>query len=324
MEYPTLITAGSSVLLNRGPLAGILAPEQVTIHEFGHQFWYGLVGSNEFEEAWLDEGFNSYSTGRIVDRAYGADRSLLNLSFLKLGEIGAARMSNDPDMKIDAILQPSWSYATSYGFYSYQKPELALGTLERLLGEKAMARLMREYHERWRFKHPSSEDFFSVASEVSGRELGWFFDQVIRGTEVVDYAIAEASSREVSGRRGVFGDGADRRTVDDKDENAGPSYASTVRVRRLGGVTIPVEIAFKFEGAEPERTMWDGAGRSKTYEFLRPQRLEWARIDPDHKILLDVDWLNNDRRLASDRRVAGKWSARVLFWLQNLLMTIAL
>jgi hypothetical protein len=67
MEYPTLITIGS-----RWPApASLLSPEGVTIHEFGHQYWYGLAASNEFEEAWLDEGLNTYTTGRVLDREYG-------------------------------------------------------------------------------------------------------------------------------------------------------------------------------------------------------------------------------------------------------------
>ena len=71
MEYPTFITAGTSTLFNRWPLDRVLAPEGVTVHEFGHQYWQSMVASNEFEESWLDEGFNSYSTGKVMERVYG-------------------------------------------------------------------------------------------------------------------------------------------------------------------------------------------------------------------------------------------------------------
>ncbi len=66
MEYPTLITCGTPYILHPRQLA----PEGVTIHEFGHQFWYGLSGNNEFEASYLDEGWNSYSEGRCQDLAY--------------------------------------------------------------------------------------------------------------------------------------------------------------------------------------------------------------------------------------------------------------
>ena len=76
MEYPTFITGGTSVLLNHWPFENIHLNDEVLAHEYGHQFWYGLVGSNEFEEAWLDEGFDSYSTGRLVGRLFGERRSM--------------------------------------------------------------------------------------------------------------------------------------------------------------------------------------------------------------------------------------------------------
>ncbi|MCA8968991.1 MAG: M1 family metallopeptidase [Planctomycetes bacterium] len=66
MEYPTLITCGTRYLLHPQRLQ----PEGVTVHEFGHQFWYGLSANNEPEEPWLDEGVNSYSEGRTQDLAY--------------------------------------------------------------------------------------------------------------------------------------------------------------------------------------------------------------------------------------------------------------
>ena len=66
MEYPTLFTAGTRWLV----APRTLTPESVTIHEGGHQWWYGLVGSNEFEHAWMDEGFNTFSTARVEGVAY--------------------------------------------------------------------------------------------------------------------------------------------------------------------------------------------------------------------------------------------------------------
>src|SRR3989449_9973530 len=67
MEYPTFITVGTSFW----PGERSSEPEGVTVHEFGHQFWYGLVANNEFEEAWLDEGFNSYHTEKAAVLALG-------------------------------------------------------------------------------------------------------------------------------------------------------------------------------------------------------------------------------------------------------------
>jgi hypothetical protein len=97
---------------------------------------------------------------------------------------------------------------------------------------------------------------------------------------------------------------------------------SSVVVRRRGDVTVPVEIAFKFEGQPPERVTWDGRDEWHKFTFRRPHRIEWAEVDPDRRLLLDVSWLNNARRVEADHRVATKWTARWVFWLQNVLRLV--
>ena len=68
-----LVTAGTSALMP----GSVLAPELVTMHEIGHKYWYGMVGSNEFEDAWLDEGVNSYVEVKVMDALYGRGTSVL-------------------------------------------------------------------------------------------------------------------------------------------------------------------------------------------------------------------------------------------------------
>lgn len=148
------------------------------VHEFGHQFWYGLVANNEFEESWMDEGFNTYSTAKVLKTAYGADvipfgfagvdwfyfpieipHPLEDRIFTLQGEF------NDP------ILTPAWKFydSTSYGLNSYPRTGLTLNTLERYLGEDVMARVMREYQQKWRYRHPASQDFSTPSIRSRGR-----------------------------------------------------------------------------------------------------------------------------------------------------------
>ena len=334
MEYPTFITAGSNVIFNRWPFDRIRGVEMVTIHEFGHQFWYAMVGNNEFEEAWLDEGINSYSTGKVIDVAYGKDRGMVEFLGLRIGEVDTLRAGNSPTAIYNRIIARSWDYTPTsvYGFYSYQKPEIALRTLEGYLGDETMARIMRTYHERWRFRHPGSEDFFAVANEVSGQDLGWYFDPVFRGTDVLDYDVATVVSEPVAQPRGVVDTPEGRKTMTEADarkaaadaRKAGVQYATRVVVRRTGGVSFPVEVAFKFEGKPVERISWDGKERTKTFRFTRAERLEWADVDPDRKVVLDVNWLNNGRRVEGDSRTATTWTTRWLFLIQNLLTSFGL
>jgi Peptidase family M1 domain len=328
MEYPTFITAGTSWLLNRWPFDRVLAVEGVTVHEFGHQFWYGLVANNEFEEAWLDEGINSYSTGKIMDLAFGPSTSAGEILGLRIGNTDTLRAQNSPNRQFDAVRTPSWQFMNGYGYYVYTKPELILRTLEGFLGEQTMARVMRTYHERWRFRHPGSDDFYAVASEVAGRDLTWYFKAVVERPDILDYELSGVRSGVVSPVEGWVDEKGQRRllTTDqsgDPDPEKGP-FESVVTVRRRGGVTMPVEIELQFEGKAPERITWDGDGRWKRFTFVRPERLRSARLDPYDKRFLDVDWLNNARRIESDPRVAAHWTARWLFWVQNLVAMVGL
>ena len=301
MEYPTFITGGTASALNGPPFDRVLIPEITVIHEFGHQYWYGLVASNEFEEAWLDEGINSYSTGKLLDVVYPPTESFATLFGLTFSETEFARFDNTRAMNADRVRQPSWTFLEDrvYAYSVYYKPELVLGTLERMIGEQTMARVMRAYAERWRFRHPNSDDFYAVASEVSGRDLTTFFKQTIEDTGVLDYELAEIASA-----------------------GTGASRTSTVLVRRLGKIQVPVEIEIRFEGGAVERRTWDGRDRWTRLTFTRPEAVESARIDPDHTLRLDVSWINNARRAEPDRRVAVKWTSRWWFWMQNLLSLV--
>ncbi|MCB9914206.1 MAG: M1 family metallopeptidase [Planctomycetes bacterium] len=83
MEYPTLFTAGTELFTTPEDYQ----PESVTVHECGHQFWYGLVGNNEFESSWLDEGFNSYTDSEVLIRAYGRERGATKYSGLRIAGV---------------------------------------------------------------------------------------------------------------------------------------------------------------------------------------------------------------------------------------------
>ena len=326
MEYPTFITGGSFWLGNFWPLSEVRAPEMVTVHEFGHQFWYGMVANNEFEEAWLDEGINTYSTGLAMDAEYGRATSYGSFMGIELSDEDVLRVSGTPNQK-DVILKPSWAYAGDYSIYAYQKPATVLRTLQGLLGDETMARVMRTYHERWRFRHPSSADFFATASEVAGRDLDWFFEQAFRTGHVLDYAVSAVSTREAPEPRGVFGRPLAQGAAPEAKGAAKAEkklYESRVLVRRQGEFAFPVTLAVKFEGKPAERLQWDGRDRWKRFTFTRPERLEWATVDPDHKVWLDANWLDNARRVESDPKLAASWSSRFLFGVQALLMFLGL
>lgn len=334
VEYPTLIFAGTRYSYKYWPFSGFREPEIVTLHEFAHQYWYGLVGSNEFEEAWLDEGFTTYSTAKAMDLGYGSEASIVDILGFELNGLEADRISNRHDRRTDRIATPSWQFSRGqYGFNSYARTALVLDTMEGILGRETMARVLRTYHERFRYGHPRGEDFFAVAEEVSGRDLDWYFEQVVLGAGVFDPAIDRISTAPVEAFRGrveregeplVVSEEEAARDEDAADEAATRRWRSVVELRHLGEVQLPVEVELVFEGQEPEVRIWEGERRWERWTIERDERLLSARIDPQGKLALDAARLNNARRVDAEPRAARSLSARLLHWLQSALAWMAL
>ena len=309
MEYPTLFTAGTRWLAP----AGVTTPEGVTVHEAGHQFWYGIVGNNEFEDAWMDEGFNTFSTARAVAQVYHPNHLALRyfggfvpwvVKDIALGrETEGNRLAGyRRDATSDAQSTPTYRYFPSTGgSITYNKTALWLGTLERWLGWPSLQRVMSAHFERWKFRHPGPDDFFAVANEVTGQDLGWYFDQVYRSSNVFDYGVQDLKS------------------VRDGDQ-----YRTNVIVRRYGEAIFPVDVLVTFRSGERVTEHWDGKDRWKLYAYDRGAQGLSAQVDPNRVLLLDVDYTNNSKTLEPKGAAAAtKWSLTWMLWLQDCLLSWA-
>jgi hypothetical protein len=222
--------------------------------------------------------------------------------------------------KLDLQSTPSWRYWPGAGGpLSYSKTALWLNTLERYLGWPVLQRAMSTFFERYRFRHPKPQDFFDVVSEVSGRDMTWFFDQVYRSSNVFDYEVADLRSEPV-GDSGFFDAGGRARYQDERAERG--RFRTTVVVRRLGEGLFPVDVQVKFENGERARERWDGRDRWKLFTFERTARAVSAQVDPDRVLLLDVDYTNNTRTLEPRGGAAAtKWMWKWIAWLQDALLT---
>ena len=335
MEYPTFVTGRAHFWTPQK----VLSPEGVTVHEVGHQWWYGLVANNEFEESWLDEGITSWSASRVERQVYEPRRYFKRffggIPFVFDSVPIPFETSGLPDIRksgtLDLLVRPGWKYLNrkSYRVNSYDKPEVTLWTLERLLGEDLMLEVMRTYFQRYRFKHPTTEDFIRTVDEVTKRDHRWFFEQTFFSAEWVDYAVVTATSKPIPSREGIFdkNDSSTYVSPSEGDETE-KTYLNEVVVRRLGGARFPVEIAMLFENGLKIRKHWDGKDPWRRYQVEKGVRLTFAEVDPKGKILLDIDPTNNSRWVKHEKDpgfslAAKKWASRWLFWFQNLLESFA-
>jgi hypothetical protein len=354
MEYPTFITGGTYFW----PGERAFEPEGVTVHEFGHQFWYGLVGNNEFEEAWLDEGFNTYSTGKVLETAYGEECGyqrvfgmpvplhswfLVQLPEFPFAGVGgiplgtylgcvrspertSGRLEYLDQAKDDDLVRFGWQYlnGTSYVVNSYTRPGLTLRTLESYLGQETMARVMRTYQQRWRYRHPCTRDFIEVVNEVSGQNMNWFFEQFFYSSNLADYEVSSITNEPLEGQVGVYGESGNKTTYLEQDaakafeKSKNKHYHSTVVVRRRGEALAPVDVTIGFDNGETVKSSWDGQYRWTKFVFEKAAKVTSAEVDPERKLALEANFTNNSRLADADNRGAAKWYIRWIFWLENL------
>jgi hypothetical protein len=314
MEYPTFITADTTWWI----FDGFKLPEVVVEHEFGHQYWYGMVATNEFEEAWLDEGINQYSEAKVMDALYGRDVDFLNTRVGIASERGTDHNGYVSVAEFDPMTRFGWKFLDSgaYSGITYTKTAVVLLTLEHIIGEEKVRQAQHVYFERYRFKHPTGDDFMSTVNEVAGQNLDWFWNQAVRGTQILDYRILSADSERA--------DWADKNAP--KNEKKGETeYISNVVVHRKGDFILPVTLEVKFDNGETVREQWDGQDRWHRYTWQKKAKLVSAEIDPENAIWLDRDFFNNSRLVEGDSHATGKiagywmiftqWFSQLLAWL---------
>ncbi|MFQ6109979.1 MAG: M1 family aminopeptidase [Candidatus Aminicenantales bacterium] len=348
MEYPTLFTAGTSILTSKD----VLSPEGVIIHEFGHNYWYGLCANNEFEEAWLDEGINTYSTGKVTAKAFGAGS--ISVFPLRINRIPISWFVKLPKyydwefdravgihvVELDPITTPSWRFYNrgSYGLNVYMRASTCLHTLERLVGEKAMLRILRTFQMRYRYHHPHTQDFINVVNEITGKDMSWFFEELFFNTLNFDYGISSLTSvTKQKYAPGIFDKNGEKEEwtaekMKEKKEKESKAegekiYITRVRVRRFGEARIRGEARLKlkvvFEDGSEEIRYWKGQERWKRFVFEKPSRAKYAQLDPECIWLIDSNLTNNSLRIQSSGKGILKLTGQILFWVQNYLQLFA-
>jgi aminopeptidase N len=304
MEYPTLITGGTSWIEPRRALS----LEDTIIHEVGHQFWYGMVATNEFEDAWLDEGIATFSDARMLVEAYGPPRlseryfgGFIPYVFadfaLERDNVWNIRRRYRAEAKSDALSTPS--YRSPSRALTYFKPVLWLHTLERWLGWPAVRQGLSTFFDKRKFQHPGPDALFQALKESAGRDLGWLDNQFYAESNVFDYGVQ------------------DLRSVAE-----GQQFRTTVIVRRYGEAIFPIPVVVSFANGDRVTERWDGRGRWQLYEYVRADKAAAVEVDPERVLRLDMNYTNNSRTLAPKAEAAAeKWSLKWIVWLQDCLLT---
>jgi len=337
MEYPTLITVGTCY----GLPTGIRTSESLVVHEFVHQYFMGMIASNEKEEPWLDEGFVTYFEDRIIDASVAHLEGVPHVDVSEKGslvDVFGYRFGNRELTRLEyttmrnpregTVARPGWKFTESnFKPLIYSKTATALRTVQGLVGEEKMDSILRTYFEQWKFRHPRGRDFMALLQRelalgqdsTFARQVYGLFETAIYGTAVLDYAVTHISNDAQPAPQGVFGE----KPAEFAHRNGSEQSVrrSRVQVQRMGDWVFPVELLVTFEGGSTQTLYWSGEEGAKTFEFEGRSPVLSAQLDPQQKIGLDVDLNNNSLTLRPDSAPLWKYTAKAIFWVQNLMQT---
>lgn len=290
MEYimGTLITGNRSLQ----SLVG------VTVHEFMHSWYQGVIGLNESYYYWMDEGFTSYATDEIMATLFGGSP----LSGYR-GTIALARSGREEPMSTHA---DHFMTNGAYGLAAYSKGAVFLGQMAYIIGKPAFDRVMLDFFNEWKFRHPTGLDLLRMFERESDMELDWYYEYFVHTTKSVDYGIATVESK-----------GGAEPTSAGAGTSDTPVAATRVTLSRNGDFPMPldIEVAYKdgsthtfyiplrlMRGEKPAEgdttartTLEDWVWVAPTYSFDIPRpisEISTITIDPSMR-LADIERADN-------------------------------
>ncbi len=220
MEYPTLFTgAPGGDIWDKTALRTTRINESVIAHEFAHQYFMGLVATNEFEDAFMDEGMTEYWTAEIISDEWGEPEGH-GFLFGRAIRAGQSSIRSESNTRVQP---PVWSgpsfLARGYspGLQFYDRPQTTFQTAARLFGQDAMDAVFSEYTKRWSFRHPRVEDFWAVAEEVGGADMAAMLREAFLRPETPDYLVKSVASDAYEPPRGYVATNDGRTFYVDED-----------------------------------------------------------------------------------------------------------
>lgn len=267
MEYPNLIQCAVKDYL------GFRMLEQVVFHEIGHQWFYGMIGNNEMDDSWLDEGLTMFSEKRYFTEKYNGN---FNTSWLMQTFLGDESTNHSELIKANLFSISSYNHNLphasdiAYQYRSrvefsnvYLRPAFALNMLQYILGDSTFNTAMRKYYSKYLLQHPSAKSLISVFNEATNKHWQWYFDQWIYSNKQCDYKAGELWSQNI----GVN------------------NYQTTFEVIRADSIIMPVTVEFKTEKDSIIRKQIFADKEVNVIEFSSAYKIISACIDPDRNLL---------------------------------------
>ncbi len=294
MEYPTLITTGGPWYAD---YLGVRAVEDVTIHELGHQWFYGLVGTDEHAWPFLDEGLNTFAEACAMRAHYG-DASLVALPGLSLSDEALRRSIAIAYGHDQVVALPAAQFAsfTHMGALVYARTGVIMNTLAGVYGKQRVLGALGRYARRYRFEHPGPRHFIAVMREVLGDEAAQNLERALFERGWVDYVARDLQSAPAGRPAGVFDRKSGRELVPTPPDLPPAQWVGRVLVFRHGDLAFPVDVDLVTDDGQHVRKHWNGREQWTSIDYKGSRPLVSAVVDPERRVSIDDSLLDNAQR----------------------------
>ena len=274
MEYPMLFcTAGNWFAV---PGLHIGEVEGTTAHELAHQWFQGMVATNEVKWPMLDEGLTNWATGELLAHLYGRERSGVDwgdieLDFFELMRVAALRGDPTPPPGTPAY---AFERDSAYVRSVYARTSIVLETVRRVWGPARFDRALGIYAREHRFGHPEPEDLFDAFDRAYWRGFS---------AQILAPALLEGAEARIE----LLG-------LDTRRE--GDLWVSEIEAHRDTDIPVPTQVVLRNRDGVVARIDWPGDTARLVATHTGEHRADVAELDPSGKVLLDPDALDNVQR----------------------------
>lgn len=243
------------------PMATLIKSASIgtALHEWMHTWYQMLMGTNESLYPWMDEGFTDYASTRVQAEMRGNKGFAFNGSYRSYFALAKSVYEEPASTHSD-------HYNTNYAYSSaaYSKGAVFMAQLGYIVGESARDKILLEYYNTWRFKHPNPNDFIRVAEKVSGMELDWYKEYWINSTKTIDYGLGDITMKD---------------------------NKPAIVIKRVGKMPMPVDVLITYKDGTQEMhyiplNLMYGA---KPQEDATPRIVheEWKWTHPEYTFTID-------------------------------------
>jgi hypothetical protein len=305
MEYPMLTLDGGYDPDYRDLLA----------HEISHNWFFGMIGTNETYRAMLDEGFTQFLTNWTYERIDGVQRvkyaaksnyveRFIEPDYVRNSEVFNGYMM-DAARGIETninVHSDGYNGAIRHGGgyrQVYMKTAVMLYNLQYTLGDSLFLSAMQNYFNQWKFAHPYVEDFRNSVIQHTKVDLNWFFDQWIETSKTIDYGVKSVKRGERDGeykikfKRYGMQMPLDFAVVAKNDSVYNYHIPNNWFVKKTKATVLPRWIG------------WDNVKREYTATVVVPDGIADVVIDPSTR-LADVNMLDNNKNFSIKYRFDSK------------------